>query len=55
VGRDLGTELEITKGLTADDQVVINPGERITEGGQVKVIDAQQQAAPVNPRTAAAN
>jgi RND family efflux transporter MFP subunit len=58
VGRDLGTELEITKGLTEDDQVVVNPGERITEGGEVKVAQSQQPEQPAaapNPRTAAAN
>jgi RND family efflux transporter MFP subunit len=47
VGRDLGTELEITAGLTADDQVVVNPGERMTEGGDVQVME--EKAPATNP------
>ncbi len=37
VGRDMGTQIEVTTGLTADDQVVSNPGEKVDEGVQVKV------------------
>jgi hypothetical protein len=37
VGRDLGTELEITDGLSPDDQVVTNPGERLSEGVSVTI------------------
>jgi membrane fusion protein, multidrug efflux system len=65
VGRDLGTELEITKGLTSDDQVVVNPGERLTEGAQVQVASdgkpatadapANTNPAPKDTRAAAAN
>jgi hypothetical protein len=65
VGRDLGTELEITKGLTRDDQVVVNPGERLTEGAQVQVASdgkpatadapANANPAPKDARAAAAN
>jgi len=52
VGRDLGTELEITDGLSPDDLVVGNPGERLAEGGGVqfssasKFVTAQQSAPP---------
>jgi RND family efflux transporter MFP subunit len=45
VGRDLGTELEITKGLAADDQVIVNPGERLVEGGDVQVTNNNKPAA----------
>jgi RND family efflux transporter MFP subunit len=38
VGRDFGTEAEIAEGLTATDRVVTNPGERLADGVEVKVI-----------------
>ena len=37
VGRDLGTQLEVVDGLTADDVVVSNPGERLVDGVEVQV------------------
>jgi membrane fusion protein (multidrug efflux system) len=37
VGRDLGTQLEVVDGLTVDDEVVSNPGERLTDGVEVQV------------------
>jgi RND family efflux transporter MFP subunit len=44
-GRDLGNELEVTAGLTPEDQVVSNPGERLREGVDVRVASpARQQA-----------
>ena len=40
VGRDLGTELEVTSGLTKDDRVIINPGERTVEGAEMEARQA---------------
>jgi RND family efflux transporter MFP subunit len=40
VGRDLGTELEISDGLLPDDEVIVNPGERLSEGVSVKATPA---------------
>jgi RND family efflux transporter MFP subunit len=37
VSRDLGTELEVTGGLNQEDQVITNPGERLSEGVAVQV------------------
>ena len=37
VGRDLGTQLEVVEGLSPDDEVVANPGERLTDGVEVQV------------------
>jgi RND family efflux transporter MFP subunit len=37
VGRDMGTELEVTDGLSPDDLVVSNPGARLAEGVTVQV------------------
>jgi multidrug efflux pump subunit AcrA (membrane-fusion protein) len=43
IGRDLGTQLEIVEGLSGDDQVVTNPGERLSDGVEVQVA---QKASP---------
>ena len=53
LGRDLGTELEVTGGLVAADRVIINPGERTAEGSQVQAAEAPTDAAPkpVGPTT----
>jgi len=40
VGRDFGTELEIESGLSAEDTVIKNPGERLVEGLEVRVATA---------------
>lgn len=37
LGRDMGTELEVAAGLDEHDLVIANPGERLREGGPVKV------------------
>lgn len=37
VARDLGTEIEVTSGLTDTDQVVANPGERLAAGVAVQI------------------
>jgi hypothetical protein len=35
IGQDFGSEIEIVEGLTGDEQVIANPGERITEGAAI--------------------
>jgi membrane fusion protein, multidrug efflux system len=45
IGRDLGTEVEITKGLSPQDQVVTNPGARLAEGVAVQVPPTAQASA----------
>jgi RND family efflux transporter MFP subunit len=37
VGQDLGTRLEILDGLSDNDLVVTNPGEKLEEGGDVQI------------------
>jgi RND family efflux transporter MFP subunit len=49
VGRDFGTDVEISDGLSGNEQVVTNPGERLAEGGEVQITGpeappAQRQA-----------
>lgn len=51
-GRDLGTEIEITSGLSRDDQIITNPGERMSEGMTVKV--GSPGAPPTEKATVAA-
>jgi RND family efflux transporter MFP subunit len=46
-GRDLGTQLEIVDGLSADSEVVTNPGEMLTEGTPVKVAGGTKTLASV--------
>jgi RND family efflux transporter MFP subunit len=36
LGQDFGKEVEIVEGLTGDEQVITNPGERIVEGSVVR-------------------
>jgi multidrug efflux pump subunit AcrA (membrane-fusion protein) len=43
VGVDFGNEVEVISGLNGDEQVVTNPGERLSEGVAVKVINAATQ------------
>jgi RND family efflux transporter MFP subunit len=37
IGRDLGTQLEITQGLTLDDRVIVNPSDSLAAGQKVKI------------------
>ena len=45
ISRDLGITLDISDGLSADDQVITNPGERLDEGVPVQVIQPTTQPA----------
>lgn len=38
IGRDYGSKMEIIEGLQANDQVVINPNERIRDGVTVEIV-----------------
>ena len=47
IGRDFGTEVEVTSGLGPADRIVTNPGERLSEGAQVRIVsDAAAAAKP---------
>jgi RND family efflux transporter MFP subunit len=46
-GRDFGTEVEVLSGLSANEAVIVNPPDSITDGSQVKVAPPRQrQPAP---------
>lgn len=36
LGRDFGTEVEVTSGLTSEDAVIVNPPDSLTSGAQVR-------------------
>ncbi len=36
IGRDLGNALEITGGLDANDQIIVNPSDSLSTGDHVK-------------------
>ncbi len=36
-GRDFGTSIEVLSGLTANDQIILNPPDSLIDGGQVRV------------------
>ncbi len=44
IGRDLGTTLEITDGITADDQIIINPSDSLADGQKVNVTTQEKKA-----------
>lgn len=44
LGRDLGTQIEVTDGVTADDQVVIAPSDSMTDGIQVRIVQPEAKA-----------
>jgi RND family efflux transporter MFP subunit len=51
VGQDLGQKLEVVSGLSANERVVTNPGEKLLDGIEVEVA-AQPQAPPKQPAVA---
>jgi len=46
VGRDLGTDIEVSSGLKGDESVVTNPGDRLATGAEVAVAGTPAEAAP---------
>ena len=49
ISRDLGNEVELNSGISADDRVVINPPDGIADGDKVRIVGAAGE-----PETAAA-
>ena len=41
IGKDLGTQLEITQGLSPEDQVILNPSTSLAAGQTVRVQGSQ--------------
>jgi RND family efflux transporter MFP subunit len=55
IGRDLGTQLEITQGLTLDDRVIINPSDSLAAGQKVKIRPPPEEKKQVSATPAAKN
>lgn len=50
IGRDFGNHLEVVQGISASDQVIINPPDSLLSGDQVKVTMATPEPSP-SPKT----
>jgi RND family efflux transporter MFP subunit len=46
IARDLGTEVEVTGGLSQDERIVANPPDSIGEGEEVRVMEAAGDKTP---------
>jgi RND family efflux transporter MFP subunit len=46
LGRDMGPVIEIVKGLSANDRVILNPADSLVSGTTVRIAEAEQKAAP---------
>jgi RND family efflux transporter MFP subunit len=55
IGRDLGTQLEITQGLTLDDRVIINPSDSLAPGQKVKIRPSPEEKKQASATPAAKN
>ncbi len=42
IGKDLGAQLEIVKGLSPTDQLIVNPSDSLNDGMQVHVVEPNQ-------------
>ena len=49
LGRDFGTELEVTSGLARDDRVITNPGERAADGAEVNAHEQPMEDTVAHP------
>lgn len=45
LGVDYGNEVEVVTGLSGDEQIVTNPGERLTDGVKVRVVNQENKPA----------
>ena len=46
IARDLGREIELASGVSADDRVIVAPPDGIADGDQVRVAGATAQGKP---------
>ncbi len=54
ISRDLGQDVEIGSGITADDNVILSPPDGIASGDQVRIAGAAPAARAHQPETAEA-
>ena len=46
IARDLGTQVEITGGMSVDERIVANPPDSIADGEEVRVMEAAGDKTP---------
>lgn len=44
LGRDLGSEIEVTAGLESSDRVILNPSDSLQDGDEIKVVEPEKAA-----------
>jgi membrane fusion protein (multidrug efflux system) len=44
IGQDLGTRLEIVKGLSPTDQLIVNPSDSLSDGMKIHVVEPNQNS-----------
>ncbi|MGO9420119.1 efflux RND transporter periplasmic adaptor subunit [Roseiarcus sp.] len=49
IARDLGTEVEITSGLSEDERIVANPSDAIGDGEEVRIMNAETEKPDSSP------
>ena len=47
IGRDLGTRLEIVKGVSPTDQLIVNPSDSLNDGMKVHVVESNQNSGSI--------
>jgi hypothetical protein len=47
IGKDLGTRLEIVKGVSPTDQLIVNPSDSLSDGMKVHVVEPSQNSASI--------
>jgi RND family efflux transporter MFP subunit len=50
IGKDMGATVEIASGLTADDEVIVDPSDSISEGEPVRVIAHEPATTPAGAK-----
>ena len=48
IGRDMGTEVEVLSGLTANDSVIVSPPDSLISGETVRVVTPAGNGATTN-------
>jgi hypothetical protein len=47
IDKDLGTRLEIVKGLSPTDQLIVNPSDSLNDGMKVHVVEPNQNSGSI--------
>ncbi|MEY2602708.1 MAG: hypothetical protein QOH31_466, partial [Verrucomicrobiota bacterium] len=47
IGKDLGTQLEIVKGLSPTDQLIVNPSDSLNDGMEVHVVEPNHKSSSI--------